>query len=95
MWRCKRCGKCCQFIVIPVQESVDMETETYLDAHGIAYDNGKVIIPAVCRYYVPPAKEGGMSSCKIHTDKFANCRLGGKKECREAQVQYEKIKEAR
>ena len=79
MWKCKRCGKCCKFITIPVRDPVDMETEAYLLAHGIAYDGEKVIIPAVCQYL------GRDNLCKIHSDKFANCRLAGKKECKIAQ----------
>ena len=79
MWKCKRCGKCCRFIVIPVTKSIDMETEAYLMAHGIAYDGEKIIIPAMCQYL------GEDNLCKIHGDKFANCRLGGEKECEEAQ----------
>lgn len=77
-WRCKRCGECCKFIVIPVQEPVNVETELYLEAHGIAYDEGKVIIPARCKYLTHDNK------CLIHTDKFSNCRLGGEAECKEA-----------
>lgn len=92
-WECKRCGKCCKFIVIPVQENVDMETETYLEAHGIAYNEGKLIIPARCKYL--RVTGFGDYTCLIHDDKFANCRLGGEKECKEAQIQYEKIEEAR
>lgn len=86
MWQCKRCGICCRFIIIPVQEQIDMDTEAYLMAHGIIYEDGKIIIPAVCQYL-----KGKLNSqnkivyeCTIHEDKFANCRLGGEKECKEA-----------
>lgn len=79
MWRCKRCGKCCTFVVIPVQETIDMETEAYLMAHGMAYEDGNLYIPAMCQYFGPDNK------CRIHKDKFANCRLAGEKECKEAQ----------
>jgi Fe-S-cluster containining protein len=85
MWRCKQCGKCCRFIVIPVAEPIDLDTEAYLEAHGIKYDGKKVIIPAVCQYLQPPTREGTKYKCMIHNDKFANCRLSGKKECEEAQ----------
>lgn len=91
-WKCERCGKCCKFIVIPVQEPVDMETESYLEAHGIAVDGPhkehhgvNLIIPAVCKYLDVQNGTPVIYRCKIHTDKFANCRLGGEKECREAQ----------
>ena len=65
--------------MIPVGEAVDMETEAYLMAHGITYDGEKIIIPAVCMYL---SKD---NRCLIHDDKFANCRLAGRKECKEAQ----------
>ena len=86
MWKCKRCGKCCKFITIPVRDPVNMETEAYLLAHGIAYDGEKVIIPAVCQYL------DEYNLCKIHSDKFANCRLAGKKECKEARKAWELLK---
>ena len=89
MWECKRCGKCCKFIVIPVKDPIDLETAAYLDAHGIVYDGQKLIIPAKCKY-LKPVKDGCWETtknyvCTIHNDKFANCRLGGEKECKEAQ----------
>jgi Fe-S-cluster containining protein len=86
-WKCKRCGKCCKFIVIPVMDPIDIETEGYLEAHGIAYDGKKIIIPAVCKYLKKGDLRGmtGEYYCTIHNDKFACCRLGGKKECKEAQ----------
>jgi len=86
-WKCKRCGKCCRFIVIPVAEPIDLETEAYLLAHGIAYDGEKVIIPAVCQYLKGKLNEEQKIeyTCIIHDDKFSNCRLGGEKECKEAQ----------
>jgi Fe-S-cluster containining protein len=79
MWKCKRCGKCCTFIVIPVQEQIDMETEGYLKARGMVYEDGKLYIPAICKYLGPD------NLCQIHDNKFANCRLAGKAECKEAQ----------
>lgn len=89
MWKCKRCGKCCKFIVIPVAEPIDLDTEAYLEAHGIAYDGKKVIIPAICKYLKKGDLRGNLGAgeyyCAIHEDKFSNCRLGGKKECQEAQ----------
>jgi len=86
MWKCKRCGKCCKFIVIPVMEPVDLDTEDYLEAHGIVYDGKKIIIPAVCKYLKKGDLRGnkGEYYCSIHSDKYANCRLGGEKECKEA-----------
>ena len=94
-WECKRCGKCCRFIVIPVQDPINAETEFYLDAHGIACDGKKIIIPAVCQYLrssPQPSPSGGGSkgggtkyNCTIHEDNFSNCRLGGEKECKDAQ----------
>ena len=79
MWKCKRCGKCCKFIVIPVQQWIDMDTEAYLMAHGMVYEDGKLYIPARCQYLTEDNK------CSIHSDKFVNCRLGGERECKEAQ----------
>jgi hypothetical protein len=88
-WQCERCGKCCKFIVIPIMDPVDMETEAYLNAHGIIYDGKKLIIPAVCQYLnIRWRKQNGRGfvyECLIHNDKFANCRLSGKKECEETQ----------
>ena len=88
MWKCNRCGKCCKFIVIPVMEPVDLDTEDYLEAHGIVYDGNKIIVPAVCKYleieWHTDLKQYKYR-CKIHADKFVNCRLGGEKECKEAQ----------
>ena len=87
MWKCKRCGKCCRFIVIPVAEPIDLDTEAYLEAHGIIYDGKKVIIPAVCQYLKGKlnSKHKIVYECMIHQSKFANCRLGGAKECEDAQ----------
>lgn len=87
-WKCKRCGKCCKFIIIPVQEPIGMETEEYLVAHGIVYDGEKIIIPAVCQYLDVQNGSPVIYRCKIHNDKFANCRLGGEKECCEAKHAY-------
>jgi len=78
-WYCTRCGKCCKFIMIPVGEPVDLDTEAYLVAHGIVYDGGSIIIPARCQYL------SSANRCTIHDDKFSNCRLAGEKECKEAQ----------
>ena len=74
-WKCRQCGDCCRLIVIPVVEDVDIETLGYLEAHGMAYDKGRLIIPAVCKYLTKENK------CSIHAAKFANCRLAGRKEC--------------
>ena len=94
-WKCDRCGKCCKFIIIPVQTPIDIETEAYLEAHGIIYDvsltsdsyKGKIIVPAVCKYLKSGDLRGakGEYYCSIHNAKFTNCRLGGKEECEEAQ----------
>lgn len=101
-WECKRCGKCCKFIVIPVADDVDIETGAYLDAHGIALlppptpspsgggpgrGQVKLVIPAICQYLKKGDLRGdkGEYYCTIHNDKFACCRLGGEKECKEAQ----------
>jgi len=86
VWECKQCGKCCKFIVIPVERELDLETEAYLIAHGIAHDGKKLIIPAVCKYLKKGDLRGenGEYYCAIHKHKFANCRLGGEKECKEA-----------
>lgn len=81
-WKCRRCGDCCRFIIIPVKELIDLDTEAYLEAHGIIYDEGKLIIPAVCQYL------GEDNLCKIHGDKFANCRLAGEKECKACKEAY-------
>jgi hypothetical protein len=76
-------------------DPVDIETESYLEAHGIVYSvsmtsdgyKGKLIIPAICQYLKKGDLRGkdGEYYCSIHKDKFANCRLGGEKECKEAQ----------
>jgi hypothetical protein len=66
-------------------DPVDMETESYLEAHGIVYDGKKIIIPAVCQYLDVENGSPVIYRCKIHTDNFANCRLSGEKECKEAQ----------
>ena len=81
MWRCKQCGDCCRLIVIPVEENVDIETVGYLEAHGICYKDGRVIIPAVCKYLTKDNR------CSLHESntKFANCRLAGAKECKGTQ----------
>ena len=91
MWKCERCGICCRFIIIPVQKEIDLDTEAYLEAHGIIYEDGKIIIPAVCQYLKGRLKGKGKGQkpkivyeCTIHNDKFVNCRLGGEKECKEA-----------
>ena len=99
MWQCSQCGDCCRLIVIPVQEDVDIETIGYLEAHGIGYKDGRVIIPAVCKYLVPPPLpspsgggskgEGTKYKCGIHECKFANCRLAGEKECKGTQEDLE------
>ena len=88
MWKCKRCGRCCKFIIIPIMDPVDLETEAYLEAHGIIYDGKKIIIPAICQYLKMKymGEDGNfVYECMIHNDKFVNCRLGGEKECKEAQ----------
>ena len=67
---------------------MDLDTEAYLEAHGIVYDGGKIIIPARCQYLKMRYKgEDGnfVYECMIHNDKFVNCRLGGAKECEDAQ----------
>ena len=60
-----------------------MDTEAYLMAHKIAYDGERVIVPAVCQYL------GKDNLCKIHGDKFANCRLAAEKECKMAKAAWE------
>ena len=98
MWKCKRCGKCCRFIIIPVMEPVNLETVTYLEAHGIACVEQKLIIPAVCQYLETEWQEKEKKckyKCHIHNDKFANCRLGGEKECKDAQRYYTEIEKTR
>jgi hypothetical protein len=61
-----------------------METQAYLDAHGIVCDGKKLIIPAVCEHLTVQNGTPVVYRCQIHSNKFANCRLGGKKECNEA-----------
>jgi Fe-S-cluster containining protein len=96
-WQCKRCGICCRFIIIPVAEPIDLETASYLDAHGIAYDGEKLIISAVCQHltleYKTEGEHGFIYKCNIHENKFANCRLGGEKECLEAQKAWKLLVE--
>ena len=87
-WECERCGICCRFIVIPVAEPIDLETEGYLMAHKIAYDGNKVIIPAVCQYLQRLPGIPRRYKCMIHANKFANCRLGGEKECKMAKAAW-------
>ena len=79
MWKCKGCGKCCTFIIIPVQKVINSETEEYLEAHGILYEDGKLHIPARCKYLT------SKNRCAIHKAKFPNCAAGGEQECKEAQ----------
>jgi Fe-S-cluster containining protein len=85
-WKCEQCGKCCKFIVIPVQENAGLEVLGYLAAHGIAYENGRLIIPARCDFLTEE------NTCAIHSAKFSNCRLGGKRECKNAKKDYETLK---
>jgi Fe-S-cluster containining protein len=96
-WHCAKCGKCCKFIVIPVKRELDLETEMYLMAHGIAHDGKKIIVPAVCKYLKKGDLRGDLGTgeyyCSIHNNKFANCRLGGEKECREAQKAWKLLEE--
>jgi hypothetical protein len=87
-WKCKQCGICCKFIVIPVQENPGIEVLGYLAAHGIAFDNGRLIIPARCEYLQRIPGIPRKYNCMIHENKFSNCRLGGKKECKEAKRDY-------
>lgn len=89
MWECKQCGDCCRFIIIPVKEGVDLETELYLEAHGIAYEPGKLVIPAKCKYLTEDNK------CSIHNDSFSNCRLAGEKECKACKEGYKCLKNLR
>jgi hypothetical protein len=70
-------------------EPVNIETEAYLLAHGIVYDGAKLIIPVICQYLQRIPGIPRKYKCMIHNDKFANCRLGGKKECKEAQAAWD------
>lgn len=97
-WKCKQCGDCCRFIVIPVGAPVHRETKSYLEAHGIA------LLPPP-----HPSPSGGGSKgegteytkliipavckyltkdnkCRIHGCKFSNCRLAGERECKECKL---------
>jgi hypothetical protein len=102
-WECERCGVCCRFIIIPVAEPMNIETEAYLEAHGIAYDvsmtsdgfKGRLIIPAICKYLEVVNDTPIHYKCTIHTDKFVNCRLGGEKECEDAKKAYALLEEIR
>jgi Fe-S-cluster containining protein len=87
-WECKQCGKCCQFIVIPVAEEIDIETKDYLEAHGIAVDGNKLVIPARCEHLQRIPGIPRKYNCMIHTNKYVNCRLGGEKECNDAKRCY-------
>ena len=95
-WKCKRCGKCCKFITIPVAAPIDTETEEYLAAHEIVYSvsktsdgfKGVIIIPAVCKYLDVENGTPVIYRCKMHNAKFTNCRLAGEKECKEAQKRW-------
>jgi len=80
-----------------VVESVDLETEAYLEAHGIIYDGKKLIIPAVCQYLKGKLNSNNKIeySCMIHEDKFVNCRLAGEKECKMAKKAWELLNSAR
>jgi Fe-S-cluster containining protein len=92
-WKCKRCGICCKHLIIPVAEDIDIETGAYLEAHGIAIDGRKLIIPAVCRYLDVQNGTPVIYRCKIHDNKFANCKLGGEKECIQAQKSWKLLEE--
>jgi Fe-S-cluster containining protein len=94
-WKCKRCGHCCKFIIVPVAEDIDIETGAYLEAHGIAIDDKKLIIPAVCRYLDVQNGSPIIYRCKIHGDKFSNCRLGAREECEAAKKAWELLEEMR
>jgi Fe-S-cluster containining protein len=97
MWKCKRCGICCRFIYVPVEQPIDLNTEEYLMAHGIAYDGEKLIISAVCQHlaleYKKEGENGFIYKCNIHNDNFANCRLNGEKECVEAKKAWKLLVE--
>ena len=86
-WKCNKCGNCCKFVVIPVEAFLDTQTEEYLAAHGVAYDGGKLIIPARCQYLTDANK------CAIQSAKFDCCRLGGEKECKKAKEAYKCLEE--
>lgn len=88
-WHCKQCGECCKFVVIAIEGALDLETTGYLNAHGIAVANGKLLIPARCEYLT----EGNLCSC--HSNKFAACRLAGKKECETAKRDYRAMRAIR
>ena len=88
MWECKRCGKCCKFIVIPIMDPIDLDTEAYLKAHGIVYKDKKLYIPARCRFLIK-VRGKTIYRCKIHQLKYANCRLSGEKECKMAKAAWE------
>jgi Fe-S-cluster containining protein len=83
VWKCDQCGKCCTFIVIPVEVGIDGDTVEWIEAHGIKYENGKLYIPARCEYLTPKNR------CSIHLAKFSNCKAGGKKECEESKRGWE------
>jgi hypothetical protein len=59
----------------------------WLEAQKEEYDGKKIFIPAVCMH-LKKVRNKKIYRCKIHELKFANCRLGGEKECKEAQKSW-------
>jgi Fe-S-cluster containining protein len=85
VWKCKQCGRCCKFFSLPVQ-NLDEKSRLYLAAHGVKYSDGKIIIPARCKYLTEDNR------CSINDRKFKACKIAGEKECKQARLDYAKIK---
>ena len=88
MWKCEGCGACCKFFSLSAKD-ISRELLAYFKMHGCGYKDGKIIIPARCKYLT----EG--NRCKINDRKPEVCKIAGEEECKRARRLYEEIEKKR
>jgi hypothetical protein len=71
---CLRCGRCCMWISMVINQEIEPETALYLDAHGCRRRGNRLLIPSRCQHLKGDASP---YSCDLHgsLSKPTICRI--------------------
>jgi len=71
MGKCNRCGECCVYFPIAVENKCTKEQKAYLDQRADAKDQGLYLLISPCQHLIT----GGECKCAIYNERPRICRV--------------------